>query len=113
MATSNRRNSIRTESFVLTSYDCLNDEDESFRHGIGRTLNVSKGGICLETYDPVEAHDRLSITMMIEDEYVEVSGRVVYCDESKDEKYYRSGVEFLEIEDSAMHILEDYIGSRI
>jgi hypothetical protein len=50
--------------------------------------------------------------MMFGDDLVEVNGRVVYCDLSKDEKY-RSGVEFLQIEDSAMQVLENYIGSRI
>ncbi len=113
MAIPDRRNSIRAGSSVHTSYECLNDDDEPFRHGIGRTLNVSKGGICLETYDPVEAYDRLSMTMMIEDELVEANGRVVYCDESKDKKYYRSGVEFLKVDDSAMQVLDNYIESGI
>ncbi len=112
MATSNRRNSIRNGSFVLTSYDCLNDEDEPFHHGMGRALNVSEGGICLETHSPIEPHDKLAMTMMLEDELVEANGRVVYCDESRGEKY-RSGVEFLEIEDSAMQVLNNYIESRI
>jgi c-di-GMP-binding flagellar brake protein YcgR len=113
MATFDNRKYSRFGSFLLTSYDCLNDNDEPFHHGMGRALNVSEGGICLETHTPIDAHDRLSITMMIEDEYVEVSGRVAYCDESKDEKYYRYGVEFLQIEDSAMQVLENYIGIRI
>ncbi len=112
MTTSNRRNSIRTGTAVHTTYDCLNDDDEPFHHGMGRALNVSEGGICLETHTPIDAHDKLSITMMIGDELIEVNGRVVYCDVSKDEKY-RSGVEFLEIEDSAMQVLNNYIESRI
>jgi c-di-GMP-binding flagellar brake protein YcgR len=112
MATFDNRKYSRFGSFLLTSYDCLNDNDEPFHHGMGRALNVSEGGICLETHTPIDAHDRLSITMMIGDDLVEANGRVVYCDVSKDEKY-RSGVEFLQIEDSAMQVLENYIGSRI
>ncbi len=112
MAASNYRNHSRAISFLLTSYDCLTDDDEPFHHGMGRALNVSKGGICLETHTPIEPHDKLAMTMMIDDELVEANGQVVYCDVSKDEKY-RSGVEFLEIEASAMEVLDNYIGSRI
>ena len=108
MATSNRRNHSRTGSFVLISYDCLNDDDEPFHHGMGRAMNVSEGGICLETYTTIDTHDKLSITMIIGDELVDANGRVVYCDVNKDE-IYRSGVEFLEIEDSSIQVLDNYI----
>ena len=111
--TSNRRNSIRTGTAVHTTYDCLNDDYEPYRCGIGRALNVSKGGICLKTYDPIDVYDRLSMTIMIEDEFIAVNGRVVYCDGDKDQKYFRSGVEFLAIDGSSKQVLGDYVGSRL
>jgi hypothetical protein len=112
MAAFNNREYNRIESLILTSYECLNENNEPFHNGMGRTLNMSKLGICLETHAPIEPKKKLSMTIMIGDELVDINGKVVYCDEGKDEMY-KSGVEFLEMGYNAIKVLDSYIGSRI
>jgi hypothetical protein len=73
---------------------------------------VSKEGACLETHVPIEPQDNLSMTIMIDNELVDINGKVVYCTEGKDEMY-KSGVEFLEVDDNAMQVLNNYIENKI
>ena len=47
-----RRRHPRFESLNLISYVVYDETDNAVRQGMGRTLNISKTGICLDTYKP-------------------------------------------------------------
>jgi hypothetical protein len=98
----------RFEAFKLTSFNCLDENDEAIHHGMGRTLNVSKSGICLETHVPIDTRYKLSMAMGIDDNLVDINGRVVYCDTGKD-KMYECGIEFMGIDEDTLQILNDHI----
>jgi hypothetical protein len=92
----NERRHNRICSINIISYECLNDNQEVVAQGVGRTLNVSMGGLLLETYLPLNEDCRLSLTIDMHDDLVmDLKARVVYCRDRGNGKY-ESGIEFLE-----------------
>ncbi len=108
MMTFKSRKYNRFESFKLISYICLDDNNKTINQGMGRTLNVSKGGILLETHLPIDTQYVISLAIGIDEELVDIKGKVVYCTEGKDEMF-ESGIEFLEFGETALQILNKYI----
>ena len=98
----------RHESFKLISYDCLSKNDEIVTQGMGRTLNVSEGGILLETHVAIDTQYLISLAIGIADELVDIKGKVVYCNMGKD-GMFESGIEFMQIEKKASRVLNKYI----
>lgn len=75
---------------------------------MGRTLNVSQGGILLETHTPLYHFSSLSLTIAMEDEIMEIQGSVAYskkCDESK----YETGIKFIEEDEEKIRFLRQFI----
>ena len=60
---------------------------------MGRTLNVSKGGIRFESIEPIEPDTTLDMEIAFGDEVFSVMGTVVYCRKVKSE-IYLVGVKF-------------------
>ena len=54
MMTLEKRIKPRADSHNILSYVCLDEENEIVEQGMGRTLNVSEGGILLETHDSID-----------------------------------------------------------
>jgi len=52
----NRRKYTRVNINVLASYDCYNDEGELFDHGIAVILDVSCGGLLIESDSIIDAN---------------------------------------------------------
>ncbi len=98
----------RFELSKLTSYNCLNENNEAFHQGLGRTLDMSKDGICLETNSPIDTQYRINMTMFIGDEMVDIDGKVVYCGVGKD-NMFKSGIEFIEVDENVLQILDKHI----
>ena len=64
-----RRIHPRVESANHVSYICLNQSDEEFRGGFGRTMDVSENGMLLETEEPLEACCVLLMGISLQDEW--------------------------------------------
>jgi hypothetical protein len=82
--------------------------DVIIKQGMGRTLDVSESGILLETHFLMEMQDRLSLTIGLEDDLVEMKGKVVYCHEEEGGKF-KMGIEFFEVDNNALQVLKQYI----
>jgi hypothetical protein len=82
--------------------------DVIIKQGMGRTLDVSESGILLETHFLMEMQDRLSLTIGLEDDLVEMKGKVVYCNEEEGGKF-KMGIEFFEVDNNALQVLKQYI----
>ena len=52
----NQRKYQRIKVYVPVSYDCYDDEGEIFESKIGFALDVSLGGILIETHDIIDAN---------------------------------------------------------
>ncbi|MBU0480585.1 MAG: PilZ domain-containing protein [Proteobacteria bacterium] len=102
------RGSTRKDSLNLLDYVVLDESGEEMNRAMARTLNVSTKGILLETHVPFDIGQNLEITLGLENDLVEVRGRVVRCESGTHEGYH-SGVEFLEIGPSEMVTLQKFL----
>ena len=108
MTTIENRKSPRINSYNLLAYVCLDENNDPKRQGMGRTLNVSEGGILLETHAPIDPQYIVSLTISLEDEIMDIKGKVVYNKERDDGKS-ESGIQFIEIDESKIRVLKQYV----
>jgi hypothetical protein len=102
-----RKNTLNLVEFVL-----LGENGEQLSRGMGRTRNVSEGGLLLETYRPLQPEQTVLISVGLGDDMVELRGRIVHLHppvppSSKDR--YCSGVELTEIDPKGKRLLQKYI----
>ncbi|MDM8552015.1 PilZ domain-containing protein [Desulfobacterales bacterium HSG2] len=97
MGTIEKRRHSRIDSLNL-SYVCVNEKGKFVNQGMGRTLNVSESGILLETHFCIEPEQLLALTIALEDELVDIRGKVAHCRETGDAKF-KTGIEFLETDE--------------
>jgi len=90
-----KRKHPRVDITNLISYRCLDGSGNLKQEGRGKSINISQGGILIETHDPFEWQDTLLLSIDIKDESVTIKGKVVYCNASNFGKY-RTGIQFLE-----------------
>lgn len=95
MRPSDKRRYARIESTNLVSYVCQDAERLAVKAGMGRTLNLSEGGILLETHQAVDTHAQVALTIALEDEVIVIQGRIAYSKRREDGRY-ETGVEFTE-----------------
>lgn len=107
MTTKENRKHERVASLNLLHFTGYRN-DVIIKQGMGRTLDVSESGILLETHFLMELQDQLSLTIGLEDDLVEMKGKVVYCNEEEGGKL-KMGIEFFEVDNKALQILKQYI----
>ena len=76
MATDEKRTDQKVESSNLLSYICLDEKNHGMMQGMGRTLNVSDGGILIETHVPIDLHHIVSMSMALEDDLMDFKGKI-------------------------------------
>ena len=86
----------------------MGEDGEACHQGMGRTLNVSESGILIETYKPIDVQTRISITIGIEEELVDIEGEIIFLKES-DKDIYEAGINFSQINDTERMILLKFI----
>lgn len=74
---------------------------------MGRTLNVSEGGILMETHIPLPIGQQVMITLGLEGGLVDVMGRIVYVAYSAGR--HQNGIEFFHVSDNDKKILDRYV----
>ncbi len=108
MNANDKRKHTRIKSTNLLNFVCTGGDGEPCQQGMGRTLNVSESGILLETYKPLDAQTRVSITIGIEEALVDIEGVVVFQKESAKDTY-EAGIQFLKINEKERTILLQFI----
>ena len=103
-----KRRYDRVESLNLLSYSCINSKNEVVSQGMGRTLNVSEGGILLETHAPLEQDCIVSLAIGFRDVVTEVKGKIVYSKKG-DNGRMQTGIEFIEPDEHARDIIKQYV----
>jgi Tfp pilus assembly protein PilZ len=73
----------------------MDESGNQTKEGRGKSVNISQGGILIETYDSFEWQDILLLFIDIEDESVSIKGKVIYCNAAIFGKF-RAGIQFLE-----------------
>lgn len=104
-----QRRHERVDSLNLLSYACVDSEQETVVHqGMGRTLNVSEGGILLETHMPIEDRYIIVLSIGFKEEVTEVKGKIVYTQKGDNDRW-QSGIEFVSPDANAQRIIKKYI----
>ena len=111
MTDEEKRQSARIQSLNLLSYFCMDEKGEVVTRGVGRTLNVSKGGILLETHTPIDSKHTLSLVIAMENDLVDVRGEVVDYWVGEDGKH-KTHIRFTEAEGPALDILREFIAEH-
>ncbi len=108
MESDERRRNQRIDSHNLISYVCYDEHDEEEGQGMGRTLNVSENGVLLETQCPFEPNHIICLTIALEDELMDIKGKVTFCKQRQDNQY-ESGIEFIESDEEKLRHLRQFI----
>ena len=103
-----QRRDERFDALNLLHYRILNPEAGQIGDGMGRTLNVSKGGILLETSTPFAEGQEVAVSIGIEEDLVEVCGMVVHCKPSG-EHLFSSGLRFENLDEAGQRVLANYL----
>jgi c-di-GMP-binding flagellar brake protein YcgR len=108
MSQDDKRRNQRVKSPNLLVYLCIDEEKNKIFQGMGRTLNVSEGGILLETHVPIDPRHTLLLTIAMEEDLMHFKGRIAHSKEREDGRF-ESGVEFLEMDDQKRRFLSQYM----
>ncbi len=73
-----KRKYPRISSSNLLSYACVNSDHTVIQQGMGKTLDVSEGGILLETHIPIDVACKIHLDIGFRDEVAKIVGRVIY-----------------------------------
>ena len=103
-----KRKHDRIGSLHLLNYVCLDENNEEVNQGMGRTLNVSQGGILLETHVVLDKNHVISLSIGLEEDLVDIHGTVIYGREGEKGKI-ESGIEFQNIDEASLQVLDRYI----
>jgi hypothetical protein len=102
-----RRRFIRPEALNLLDYLVVDEQGRQGEYSMGRTLNVGKGGILMETHIPLPKGQQVMITLGLKDELVDVMGRIVYT--TFEAGRHQNGIEFFHVGEKDRIILNNYV----
>ena len=107
----NKRSYDRVHSLNLVSLSKFGDHGYVELAELGRTLDLSEGGIKLEAFEfiPVGTNTRLRIALR--DEIIDVDGRISHVEES-DDNHIVTGIEFLDLSDEQRGLLKRFLAEK-
>lgn len=107
MAGSEKRKHIRFDATAPFEV-CVYSDNVLATEGKGKTLNISKGGALLETPFPIRKNQKIAMTIVLDGEFVYISGKVAHT-QSKSQSCHQTGVEFFAVDEAGQKILNRYI----
>ncbi len=78
---------------------------------MGRTLDISEGGIKLETFTTVPIGSEVELGIALGEQIIHPHGRVVYLEEIEEGKYIM-GLKFLELEPEELETVRTYLAHK-
>ena len=111
MTCTEHRKFERADALNFLAYSCVDEKDGiNTQQGIGRTLNISEGGVLLETDRPLDSTQTIFLTIALKDKVIDVKGKILWCKESE-VGIFMSGIEFYGMEQDACPVLNQYLES--
>ena len=111
MAEAQRRRWGRKDTLNLVDYVILGEDGVFLSRGMGRTRNVSEGGLLLETHRALKEGEGVLITLGLKEDMVMLRGRVVHQAPPMDEYRHCAGVKFTHMNKEDRETLKRYIGA--
>lgn len=93
-----KRRHPRINTSDSIEYILLDEKQNPLGRGEGRMLNLSQGGVLLETQNPLNGSFVLLIISNLKEDSLQVSGRVIYTRKPDNSSFYFTGIEFIESE---------------
>ena len=88
-----RRKFPRVPTRNVVSYFSIDENGNALCHGMGKAMDISQSGIRLETSQEIESGYILLEFFDLEDNLVNIKGRVAYC-MSSDQIIFYTGISF-------------------
>ncbi len=107
-----RRKFDRSRSLNLVDYVIIGEDGSHLSRSMGRTRNVSEGGLLLETHRPIPEGQAILITLGLKDDTAQLQGRIIHQEPptcSSDETRYCAGVKFTAMSNRDVEVLKEYI----
>ncbi len=96
LTVSDKRNHPRTKTKNLLSYVGIDDRGIEKEQGMGNALDISIGGILIETHNLIASNDiLLTVAIKTKDKTSKIAGKVVYR-WAEDSGAFRTGIQFIE-----------------
>jgi len=108
MSNSERRRYVRPESLNLLDYIVVDEQGVQGNYSMGRTLNISIGGILMETHIKLTAGQQVMITIGLEDDLVDVMGRIIHSTDHHDGMFH-NGIEFFHASVEDRRVINKYV----
>ena len=102
-----KRNYIRMDSLHLLDYLVVDNVGLQTDYSMGRTLDISENGLSLEVTKAIAPDDTLVVTVGLEEDLIDITGEVRHCE--KVAERFVLGIEFTDITDEGIKILNKYI----
>jgi hypothetical protein len=100
-----KRRHKRTNIHNPLSYVSLDEYGRPSDQGMGNILDISQGGLLLETCAPIQSKFIKLTFIDTQDEFVNIKAKVVYC-RGKEPKIFRIGTRFIESNARIHEIME-------
>jgi len=100
---------IETNNFV--SYVCVDEDNNEIAEGYGTTRDLSQGGVKLETRQPLESPYVLLLAIDLNEQLLEIRGKVVYSKEVKDGRFF-TGIRFVDTEEKQREVVLNFVKSH-
>ena len=104
------RKSIRLLALNLVSFTYFNEQGDSEDTGMGRTLDLSTGGIKLEVNRNYPISSEIEINLQIKENIIRARGVVAHVDELKNGKI-GIGVRFSKITEHDRDTIQDFLAT--
>ncbi len=102
-----RRRTERRYAMNFLDYEIVSPVGETIGRGLARTLNVSATGLLLETGQFFEPGQQLSIALGLENDMVQLIGKVVHSEPVSDD-LCSAGVQFVEFDKDNRLVFQRY-----
>jgi hypothetical protein len=108
VSTNDRRHEPRIHSMNLVNVAQFDPDGFFAELGMGRTLDLSRGGLRLELTQPLPLRTLVSLSLVLDGSVADVEGEVVYL-EVLDEARCAMGIRFTEVSSGTQTILDRHI----
>ena len=99
-----KRKYYRAKTVNLISYECMDENGSPSNQGMGKILDISKGGLLMETNVLIQAKYIVLASMDSKEELLKIKGEIVYSREVKP-KIFHTGVRFVEKDERIREIV--------
>jgi hypothetical protein len=108
MTPEDRRKTVRHDTLHLLDYTVFDLDNQAVDEGMGRTLNVSKEGILLETVPSIKTGYTVEINVGFEENMANIKGKVVHSEKAENDRFL-AGIEFFDVDDKSAKVLDTYL----